>query len=254
LDTKVADQTFGDNSAVFFMTEPIVLPSDVYEWHISIPHATITPSHWMINEENNLLHLEFAEEDRFIALPLSNRSVDELIIYLNDGRLLDGFEASYDDAINLLVIASSDPDATLAVGDLTTCDKLLGLCPSDASVDGVLVGGRSVDLSGTSSIFIRSNLSTRNRDPVTRAQSNVLANVHVSRNFNAIEYHSSGMQFAISDRFVSVILVYLTDDERKSMDFHNVDYSHTIEFALKRKERIAHVVDYRLCGVMFNKN
>jgi hypothetical protein len=36
--------------------------------------------------------MEFTEEDRFIALPLGNRSVDKLIVYLNDGRLLDGFD------------------------------------------------------------------------------------------------------------------------------------------------------------------
>jgi hypothetical protein len=44
LDTKLADQTFGDNSAVFFMSEPIMLPSDVYEGHISIKQKGILPS------------------------------------------------------------------------------------------------------------------------------------------------------------------------------------------------------------------
>jgi hypothetical protein len=48
LDAKFADHTFGDNSAVFFMSEPIVLPYDVYEWQISIMHATIPMSHWAI--------------------------------------------------------------------------------------------------------------------------------------------------------------------------------------------------------------
>jgi hypothetical protein len=31
LDTKFADRTFGDNSAVFLLSEPLVLPSDVYD-------------------------------------------------------------------------------------------------------------------------------------------------------------------------------------------------------------------------------
>jgi hypothetical protein len=60
------------------------------------------------------------------------------------------------------------------------------------------------------------------------------------------------VQFPISDRSISVILAYLTDDEQKSMDFHNVGYSLTIEFPLKWKERIAYAVDYRLSGVMFD--
>jgi hypothetical protein len=53
---------------------------------------------------------------------------------------LDGYQDSYDEAINRLVLASSEPDATLAAGDLTTNTKLLGLRPSDASVDGSFVG------------------------------------------------------------------------------------------------------------------
>jgi hypothetical protein len=103
LDTKFADPTFGDNSAVFLSLNPIVLPSDVYELHISIPHATIPLSHGVHTELNNMMHYKFAVEDRFITLPLGNRSIIELMIYLNDGRLLDGYEASYDEAINRLV-------------------------------------------------------------------------------------------------------------------------------------------------------
>jgi hypothetical protein len=152
------------------------------------------------------------------------------------------------------VLASSESDATLAVDDLTNCAKLLGVRPFDASVHGVLAGGRGVDLSGTSSIFIPSNLSTRNRDPETSVQSNVLAKVQVSRKFNDVEYHSSGVHFPISNRSISVILVYLTCDVQKSLDFHSVDYSLTIEIALKRKERSGHAVDYRIFCVIFNMN
>jgi hypothetical protein len=36
----------------------------------------------------------------FIALPPGNRPIDQLTIYLHDGRLLDGYEANFDEAIN----------------------------------------------------------------------------------------------------------------------------------------------------------
>jgi hypothetical protein len=93
------------------------------------------------------------------------------------------------------------------------------LRPSDACVDCVRVGGRGVDLSGTSSTFIRSSFSTRSRDPVTRPQSDVLAMVHVSQNFSEIEHHSLGVQFACSDRSINVIREHITDDKAKEHGF-----------------------------------
>eukprot|EP00873_Tetraselmis_striata_P003976 jgi/Tetstr1/424240/TSEL_001433.t1 len=64
-----------------------------------------------------------------------------------------------------------------------------------AAVDGVLTPMRGIDLAGTSSIFVRSNMSTRNRDPVSKATNDILAKVHVSQNFKEIE----GIQVDLSE-------------------------------------------------------
>jgi hypothetical protein len=258
LDSKFADQTFGENASVYYLSDPLVLPSDLYEWHLSIPTATIPLSYWVINEENNLLHLQFNAEDKFIALPVGNHTIDELVEYINP-YLLDGYVVEYDTSVNRLVFITEENIEGLApplvIGNLTMCQKLLGLRENDAAVDGVLEGSNGVDLAGTSSIFIRSNLSTHNRDPVTRSQSNILAKVHITSNFNDIEYHTSTLRFPISDRTIGVIVLYLTDDEQNNLDLHNVDYSVTIEFTMKRKERIHHAVDYRKNrGVLINNS
>lgn len=251
LDSKFSDLNFGENGTIYYLSDPIVLPSINYEFHVSVVHATIPLSFWVITESNNLLHLAFSAEDVFVSLPLGNRSIDELVAYLNT-KLIDGFEASYDEAINRLIFTSDILGATLAIGSMTTCSKLLGVVVEQSDEDGVLIGSKGVDLAGTSSIFIRSNLSTRNRDPVTRAQSNVLAKVHVSRNFNEIEYHSSDLQFPVNDRSISVLVIYLTNDQQESIDLHGADYSLTLEFSLKEKQTIQHAVDYNLSRGLIN--
>jgi hypothetical protein len=258
LDSKFADRTFGENASVYYLSDPLVLPSDVYEWHLSIPTATIPLSYWVINEENNLLHLQFSAEDKFIALPIGNHTIDELVEYINP-YLIDGYVLEYDTSVNRLVFITEENiqgvAPTLVIGELSMCQKLLGLQTNDTAVDGVLEATNGVDLAGTSSIFIRSNLSTHNRDPVSRIQSNILAKVHVTSNFNDMEYHTSTLRFPISDRTIGVIMLYLTDDEQKNMDLHGVDYSVTIEFTMKRKEHIHHAVDYRKNrGVLCNNS
>jgi hypothetical protein len=252
LDSKFADQTFGTNACVFYLADPITLPSDKYELLVRVPAATIPLSHWVIRAENNVLQLEFPTETRAISLPVGNHSVDEVLAFLNP-ELIDGFVATYDEATNRILLKSEDELASVTVGAETTCTKLLGLLAGQASVDGELFGSRGVDLAGTSSIFIRSNLATRNRDPVTRAASNILAKVHVSRNFNEIEFYTSQQQFAVSDRTISVLVIYLTDDEQSQLDLQGADFSLTIEFTVAEKQRLQHAVDYRLSGIMLNE-
>eukprot|EP00873_Tetraselmis_striata_P036791 jgi/Tetstr1/457055/TSEL_043718.t1 len=210
---------FSANACVFYLADPLTLPSQDYEWLVAVPHATIPLSHWVVDESNNLLELVYSDESRYISLPLGNRSVDEIVVYLND-RLLHGYTAAYDEAINRIVFSSSVLGESLAIGEMSTCGRLLGVKAGDAAVDGVLIPPRGVDLAGTSSIFIRSNLSTRNRDPVSKATSDILVKVHVSQNFNEIEYHTSSLKFPIADRNVSLIIIYLTDDFQRHMDFH----------------------------------
>lgn len=251
LDSKHADLRFDTNATVYYLTDPIVLPSSEYEWLVSVPHATIPLSHWVVGEENNLLHLEFSSETKHISLPFGNRSIDEIVTLLNDEQLADGYTAAYDEGTNRLVFSSETPAASIEVGPLTTCTKLLGLTIGQSGVES-LTGERSVNLAGTSSIFFRSNLSTRNRDPVSKAMSDILAKVHVSRNFNEIEYYSSSQKFPISDRVITVVALYLTDDAQNQLDLHGSDYSITLEFTMRPKEAVRHTMDYRLSGVMNN--
>lgn len=71
------------------------------------------------------------------------------------------------------------------------CTDLLGLSIVDESVAGVLTARRGVDLTRTSSIFIRNNLHTDNGDPVTRRASDILAKIPLTSQVNELEHFNA---------------------------------------------------------------
>ena len=251
LDSKFADTRFGENACVFYLADPIILPSDKYEFLVSVPAASLPLSHWVVGPENSTLDLSVDGEPLLVHLPEGNRSVDQIIAVLNE-ELGNRYEARYEDATNRLILETERSNPSVTVGPATTCTKLLGLVPGQSGA-GSLVGELGVNLSGTNSIFVRSNLATRNRDPVSRAVSNILAKVPVTRNFNEIEFYSSRQQFTVSDRSLSLIVIYLTGDSQEQLDFHGSEYSLTLEFSIRKKEAFEHSLDYRISGLMNNE-
>ena len=249
LDSQFADVRYDSNASVYFLPDPVSLPSPFYEFHVSVPAATIPLTYWIVDWANRALHLEFAFESLTINLPLGNHPIGDLVAYI-DSQLIDGYAVEYLESINRVVFRSDDPAATITVGADTTCGDLLGLVVGQTGAE--LTGAANVNLAGTRSIFIRSNLSTKNRDPVTRAGSNILAKVHVERSFNEIEFYSSASTFALSDRNISAVVIYLTDDAQNPLDLHGADYSLTLEVSIRKKEEIRHAVDYRISGLLNN--
>ena len=253
LDSKFADLSFDKNACMWHLADPVYLPSDKYEFLVNVSAASIPLSHHVIAGDNNLLQLLFPSGATEIRIPAGNRSIDEVIAYVNSELEGSGYTIAYDEATNKASLATEAIGASVSIGEGTTCERLLGFVPGQtAPSPSPLVAERGVDLSGTSSIFVRSNLLTRNRDPVTKAVSNILAKVHVSRNFYEIEYFSSQQRFAISDRSVTMIVVYLTDDAQHQIDLNGADYSISLEFAVRERPVITHARDYRLSGITTN--
>jgi hypothetical protein len=113
---------------------------------------------------------EIRSDDVTIKLPHGNRSVDDIVAFLNDGRL-GKYVASYDENINRLTFEETkNAETILAVMPGTTCQRLLGLdvAASTSISDDFhlkLNASRIVDLTRTSSVFVHSNLLTQNIDP-----------------------------------------------------------------------------------------
>ena len=122
----------------------------------------------MITEDNNTLELG----DTLINLPVGNFYIDGLVEYTNN-KFPPGMVCSYSE--NTSKISIEHPGTKFNVGIGTTCSDLLGVRVCDVSADGVYRAPDGVNLAGTSSFYIKSNMRTLNWDPVSLGYSNIIA-------------------------------------------------------------------------------
>jgi hypothetical protein len=155
-------------------------------------NASLPHSYYNIFEENDTPVLAYDDggqeraPDVTVRLLHGNRSVDDVVAYLNDGRLHD-YVASYDKSTNRLPLEDTDDaDTVLVVKAGTTCQRLLGLRVGDRATlsDNFhfrLTACSVVDLTRTSSAFVHNNLLTQNMDPRTRWIGDILAKIRPAR-------------------------------------------------------------------------
>ena len=99
----------------------------------------------------------------------------------------------------------------------------------DVSANGVNRAPDGVNLAGTSSFYIKSDMRRLNRDPVTLRHSNIIAKIPITRSYNAIgKYQQLGFSFAIRDRSVSYIIIYVLDDGMRPVSFNGGSWSLTM--------------------------
>ncbi len=227
------DQRYGynlpDKSVLFWLQDPIILPSNEYEFAISIPHATIPLTHWVVTQENNTLVIARDSYAVTVQLPQGNYSVDELVDHVNAAQAV--VVMSYSDNRNTVSFQSVASEAEIVIAPGTSCQKLFGFRVGDTSVSGVLECALGVNLQGTQSFFIRSNMRTRNRDPVLRGFGNLLASVPITRAHNGIEvYTNRGLTVSVTDRSIHYIILQILDDDQNPVTFHGGQWSVTLEF------------------------
>jgi hypothetical protein len=149
-------------------------------------------THYVITEVNRDLALLYSDgTSSNIRLPVGNYSINDLIAFLNtniDPRV----SVKYVEQTNTIQFESQLID--VVVGQGTTCSVLLGLNPGMSSVDGVLVS-EGIDLRGTPSYFIDSNLRTGNRGPIDRRFGGILAKVPITKPQNGIEFYTGSVVF-----------------------------------------------------------
>ena len=141
--------------------------------------------HYEINESNITLELIPSEGGGtpIINLPTGNFNIDDLVVYMND-RFPAGLVCSYSENTNKITLSQSSP---FSVGTGTTCTGLLGVRVGDVFVNGVYETPDGINLAGTSSFYIKSNMRTLNRDPVSLGYNNIIAKIPITRSYNGVE-------------------------------------------------------------------
>jgi hypothetical protein len=216
---------------------------------LSVPFVAVPLTHYVITEANRRLHILYNHvappEPLIIDLPLGNHSIDELVDVLNR-RLLFGFKAAYSENTNTLSLITQTISAGLEIGSLTTCGGLIGVRTGDTSVLGSYTAPGGVNLAGTTSFYLRSNLRTRNRDPRTLGYSSIIANVPITKPHNGLErFSQNGFTFGVRERSIHYIVIQILDDALEPVTFHGGDWQVTLEFAVEEAEAYAGPTDYR---------
>mgnify|MGYP003684306549 CR=1 FL=1 len=244
LDTEYADATLDDGTHVFSLLDPITVPLG-HTLQVRLLNAWLPHTYYSIFEGNDTLVIAYDDGgdiplgDVTIKLPHGNRSVDDIVVYLNDGRL-DGYVVSYDENTNRLTFEGMENTQTvLVVKPGTTCQRLLGLdVGASASVSDDfalrLVASRIVDLTRTSSVFVHTNLFTQNRDPRTRRVGDILAKIPSSAQFNEIDHFSSDAFVDVFNRYLSYVSIRLSDDDGRTVDLNGGRFTATLKIAFIR--------------------
>ena len=229
-----------DGSMLFWLQDQLVIPNPrEYEFHLSVPDSSFPLTHYVISENNNTLELGAT----VINLPVGNYNIDDLVVFMND-RFPPGLACSYSENTNKITI--EHPGSNFSVGPTTTCSGLLGVRVGDVSADGVYRARNGVNLAGTSSFYIKSNMRTLNRDPISLGYSNIIAKIPITRSYNGVEkYQQPGFSFVIRDRSVSYIVISVLDDNMQPVTFNGGYWSLTMEFAVVRVDPYSQPQDYR---------
>ncbi len=201
------DSRFGENlgtGTLFWLQDPIVLPSPRYAFTLSVPFVAMLFAHYVITEANRTLGISYAHvaptETSIIELSLGNHSIGELMDVLNR-RLLFGFRAAFSENTNTLRFSSKNIGAELSVGPATTCGNKLGVRAGDTSVIRSYYAPGGENLAGTTSFYLRSNLWTMNRDPRTLGYSSIIANVPNTKLHNLLEgFFQLGFTLGLRER------------------------------------------------------
>jgi hypothetical protein len=244
LDIAYADATLADGTHVFALRDPITVP-ERHSLQVRLLNAYLPHSYYSIFEDVDTLVLAYddgGEErapDVTVRLLHGNRSVDDIVAYLNDGRLQD-YVASYDENTNRLTLeGTDDADAVLVVKAGTTCQRLLGLRVGDRATlsDDFhfrLTGSSVVDLTRTSSAFVHSNLLTQNRDPRTRRVGDILAKIPSSAQFNEIDHYTADAFVSVANRYLSYVSLRLSDDDGRTLDLNGGRFTATLKLSFDR--------------------
>jgi len=219
------DSRFGRNlgaGTLFWLQDPIVLPNPRYAFTLSVPFVAVPLTHYVISAANRILDITYpAQQDpSIIEFPLGNHSIDELVDVLNR-RLLFGFKAAYSENRNTLHLTSQTTGASLSIGPATTCGDLIGVRVGNESVLGSYTAPNGVNLAGTTSLYLRSNLRTRIRDPRTLGYSSIIANVPIIKPHTELErFTQSGFTFGLNDRSIHYTIIEILDDAPDPVTFH----------------------------------
>ena len=205
----------------FVFNEPVRIPR-AYKFLVSLTECAIPCSWYTVNETNNVLTFS---EGPPITLPVGNWDATSIANYVTIG----GIPCTYVSETNKFQFTRPAQEPMLYLGPKSTIFGFTG--PSTAAYNPLL-SDTGIDLSGSRSVFIKTNLVTQNIDSFHKGRSGVLAKIPVDVNPGEILMYSNpiGFKQAIQTKTINVLEVSVLDESHSEIDFNGLDWSMTLQF------------------------
>lgn len=191
---------------------------------ISIIHAEIPYSFYIINEYNNKLVLSTGT----INIPYGNYNANSLIKYINT-QTPTNMTLSFDSTTGKMKITYNQFFSVLST---STIQEVLGFDYNKTytSSGNVIQFPYPLNCLGTKNLFIKSNVLLQNYNSVTQDYV-TLSSIPVSvEPYSIILYNNyANSNFIIKNKVLDNLEIQIYDDNNNLVDFNNVEWNITIE-------------------------
>jgi len=231
INTSFPNITFNDsnyNNVTVKLLTPLQLRDEKHDFFISISSFQIPISWPTISsyKGNNIFEYILNSVTYSYTIPDGSYSANDLKSLLNSNILLT---VSYSKTTGKYSFVHSTYEFQITTN--TTCYYELGFeNESYTSSSLLLTSIRPIDLSGTRSIYIKSNLSTDNIDR-TGKKSNLIDIIPIDvNNFDILRYRNQeGFRTRTNAHLITDINIILEDDRGRYIDINN-DWELVLEF------------------------
>jgi hypothetical protein len=181
-----------------------------------------------------------------IIIEPGNYTALTLVDYIN--ALHDHFDMSY----NLKTYKFEITPLNNKMLRFANGSKILSIPPQNSGTN-LPFSTNVVDLGGTRSVFVKTNLGTQCMDSYHKGRSNILAKIPVLvENGQILQYNASSFKTSITDTYINVIEIFLLDEEHNSLNLNGLDWSLTLQFdiiekpeeTLRMDKNVASLTDY----------
>ena len=228
------------HSIYYFKTS--INPPNHISMLISLVDSQIPISYYTITNSNNILDYTVNSINYTYNIDIGNPDAISLKSELNSN--LNDISVSYNNSKNQYTFTSN---YDFSINSNSTCLGFLGLSnTTHNSVNKSLSSDNVVNLSGTKSIYILTNLLNHNIDSRTGQRSKVLAKIPVQTSSNGILKYNNKNNFKslIDNRHINHIEISLENDNREIIDFNGIHYSLTLQIDFIERKKYYYRNDF----------
>ena len=191
---------------------------------ISISHAEIPYSFYIINVYNNLLSLSTGD----IYIDRGNYNASSLLKYLNS-KLPANLTLTFNSTNGKFTFSYNQP---FSINPSTTLFEILGIDKNKkySSVNNIIECPYPANLLGSKNLYLKSNVMTPNYNTETKDYVTLCCIPISVEPYSIILYNNfTATSHIIKDKSLDNLEIKIYDDDQNLVNFNNIDWSITIE-------------------------